>query len=447
MTDSKDELMENTSLQENTENAFMQAESLDMAAPIPPEQPVAEPLPPIMPDTTVPNPSEQPVPEHMPPVMPDIPPYMPPVVPPELPKKKSKKKLWIILSIVGALLIGAALSWFLYFDDFMAYNAAQDLLDAKKYDQAITAFAELGDFKDSKEKITECKYQKANYLLGQGEFEQAMELFEDLGNYKKSKSQILECRYGIALQLIENNEYEQAYALLKELDGYKSSASMSEKFVWKLAEEHAPGGTCHYSYDVKGNIVTKTYVDTIISYTYNKDGLLEKEEYTGNNTQTVEYTYDADKNKRTEKIISEDGETFVLTTYTYKNGELESAVQTNQDDEILSTTEYVYNSKNLLARQIYTNKEEEKTYTEYTYNGQKLMTEKKVIHPDDSEEITTYSYNADGLLIAEKFETEDVLETTEYTYDEHGNNTIILFTDTDGNELETENKYIFMMLQ
>ena len=458
MSDTHDEMMKNTNPQAPTENPFFAPASPDLGAsepaqpsveppvsqetaplPLIPSEPVSAPTPaseeviPVQPTFATEVPQEAPA---------TIPPFLPPVLPPKPKKKKSRAKFWIILSLVGVLLIAAVLAWFLYFDDLMAYNSAKDLMDAKKYDQAITAFAELGDFKDSKDMIKECKYKKANALLGKGEFEQALEQFEALGNYKNVKSKIWECKYGIASRLMEMGEYEQAYDILKALNGYKDSAVLMKKFVWRLNEEQTPDETIHYTYDVNGNILKKIYADYEINYIYDADNHLIKEEYTGDNSKTIEYTYDEKGNVLTEKRLSGSGDTYTLIKYTYDNKVLKKKIRVNEKDILLGTTEYVYNSKGSLAREIYTNASEEKQYTEYTYNEKNQLTEKKVIFPNDSEEITTYTYK-DEQLVKESTGS----KTTEYTYDEHGNQTQKTITDSDGNKRTTKYTYTFIMLQ
>ena len=59
---------------------------------------------------------------------------------------------WLVAA--GVVIIAIVV---LYFSsDFHAYNKAENLLSDGKYKDAITAFSELGDYKDSKERISEC---------------------------------------------------------------------------------------------------------------------------------------------------------------------------------------------------------------------------------------------------------------------------------------------------
>lgn len=87
-----------------------------------------------------------------------------------------------------------------------AYNAAAALAEAGKYDEAIAAFTELGDYKDSAEQtehlknsaeqIKEAAYNQAVTLSENGEFDEAYAAFEELGDYKDSETMRKLCEDG-----------------------------------------------------------------------------------------------------------------------------------------------------------------------------------------------------------------------------------------------------------
>jgi tetratricopeptide (TPR) repeat protein len=73
------------------------------------------------------------------------------------------------------------------------YNAAVDLYNAGKYEEAITAFSSLNGYKDSESQITNCetsiKDKKYNYavdLYNAGKYEEAITAFSSLNGYKDS---------------------------------------------------------------------------------------------------------------------------------------------------------------------------------------------------------------------------------------------------------------------
>ena len=123
------------------------------------------------------------------------------------------------------------------------YNDAIALMDAGKYEDAISAFEKLDGYKDSKDKISECetfiledKYQAALSLLNEGKYTEAIAAFKQLGEYKDSNAKISECQniilennYQTALSLLNKGRYTEAIAAFRKLGGYKdSNAKISE---------------------------------------------------------------------------------------------------------------------------------------------------------------------------------------------------------------------------
>ena len=79
------------------------------------------------------------------------------------------------------------------------YNAAVDLYNAGKYNEAITAFEELNGYKDSAAQITKCemaikdqKYNAAISLIEDGKYVKAYEALIDLKHYKDSAAKAKE---------------------------------------------------------------------------------------------------------------------------------------------------------------------------------------------------------------------------------------------------------------
>ena len=95
---------------------------------------------------------------------------------------------------------------------------------------AITAFNELDGFRDSEEMIIDCNYDIAVQLMNEGKYINAAQYFSRLGEYKDSKTKLSECtenfseeRYGHAVEVFNEGEYEDALTAFKELNGYKDS--------------------------------------------------------------------------------------------------------------------------------------------------------------------------------------------------------------------------------
>ncbi len=112
-------------------------------------------------------------------------------------KKMSKKKktiLIILLILIPLLLGGAVAAHFLVTEhnNSTAYDAAQTLLDERKYDEAQEAFAALGDYKNAAEKVSALQKQKDEYAaaktyLEAHQFQEAKDAFRKLGDYSDAK--------------------------------------------------------------------------------------------------------------------------------------------------------------------------------------------------------------------------------------------------------------------
>ena len=72
----------------------------------------------------------------------------------EIAKKQKKKKMIAIVSVLAAACACVAVVLFLY--KKISYNKAVKLMNAGSYDEAISMFEQLGDYKDSSEKTDAC---------------------------------------------------------------------------------------------------------------------------------------------------------------------------------------------------------------------------------------------------------------------------------------------------
>ena len=117
-------------------------------------------------------------------------------------------------------------------------NKGIDLGNLHRYEEAIAAFTELGDYEDSIQKLEECEnilsYADAIFLLDAEQYEEALAFFTTLGNYKDSAKKKVECENGIAynsaVDFIANGNYENAYNILVKLGDYKDAAEMLTHF-------------------------------------------------------------------------------------------------------------------------------------------------------------------------------------------------------------------------
>ena len=143
-----------------------------------------------------------------------------------------------------------------------------------KYTEAETAFAELGDYKDSADHVLECRYeqgtaafkrgdyavaeelllttseykdsaeyladipyQRALILQNEGKYTEAETAFAELGDYKDSADHVLECRYEQAVAAFEREDYDTSEELLLTLVDYKDSTEYLADIPYKRAME------------------------------------------------------------------------------------------------------------------------------------------------------------------------------------------------------------------
>lgn len=161
----------------------------------------------------------------------------------EVQAKKAKKIAMIAAPIVLVVIIaGVLISGYMEKND--AYNAAAALLEDHQFDDAMDAFAELGDFKDSHEQAYQnAAYQKALYLMECAEADDKAGLKVSTRTEPKPKAEdgqdgqnaAAPAQEGAApasgdgkTSSAENTTavkcYRRALAILEQLGGYKDSA-------------------------------------------------------------------------------------------------------------------------------------------------------------------------------------------------------------------------------
>ena len=88
--------------------------------------------------------------------------------------------------------------------------------------------------------IPNTKYNNALKLQNTGNYNEAIAVFTELGDYKESYEQITECKYSIAKLYLESGKYTDAYNAFKELEGYKDVNSLlngNEYLVYEAKKE------------------------------------------------------------------------------------------------------------------------------------------------------------------------------------------------------------------
>ena len=254
--------------------------------------------------------------------------------------KKTKKIAMIAAPIVVAAIVAAVLISG-RMEKSAAYNAAVALAEAGQYDEAIAAFTELGEYKDSAEQIRETQYAQAVHLVEDGEYNKATSIFTALGDYKDSKDSAEQSanagEYQDALGLLDAGRYGEARAAFEALGDYKDARTYVESFVMRITSITSGSGVTYYRYDEYGDLVsdgenTYTYSadrKTVTEegeypciYTYDDQGMLVEEEYDyWLNAFTYEYNTDGTIAARHESAIHIlSGDPFYEETITYEYG-------------------------------------------------------------------------------------------------------------------------------
>lgn len=144
-------------------------------------------------------------------------------------KQLAKVRKWLaIAAAAAAVLVAAILVTTKVIIPNSKYNTAVKLLEEEKYDEALAAFEELGDYKDAAEMKKEANYQKAVQLLECGSYDEAIAALATLGDYKDASAQATEGQkqknYHHAEELLSSQNYDAAEDIFVKLGGYKDSS-------------------------------------------------------------------------------------------------------------------------------------------------------------------------------------------------------------------------------
>lgn len=116
------------------------------------------------------------------------------------------------------------------------YMDASNLINQKKFNEARAEFEELGDFKNSKNKIIESYYEEGKFLLSEREFDAAREAFTKAGDYKDSAKKIKDVSMAEAKSLLKNEKFTEAANLYEKLGEHEESQKALFKYAKYLIE-------------------------------------------------------------------------------------------------------------------------------------------------------------------------------------------------------------------
>ena len=155
-------------------------------------------------------------------------------------KAKERKNKRLTVAFVLVVLIACVVGWFVVTRVIPnnKYQRAVALRENGQYDDAIAAFAELGDYSDAAAQNTETKYQQAVSLREAGEYESAIAVFASLNDYRDAETQIEEMKqekYQQAVTLRENGQYEEAIAAFEKLGDYSDAEVKIKEIKYQQA--------------------------------------------------------------------------------------------------------------------------------------------------------------------------------------------------------------------
>ncbi len=213
--------------------------------------------------------------------------------------KKGKSHKGLILFVLVIVLAGI-FAGYKYVPGLIKdykYDKAVALAEAENYSEAITAFKDLGEYSDSREKALECEYNHALKLEAEGKFAEAKLIFENLGDYSDSSTKAQACAYSEAKHALENKNFKVASKIFMELGDYGDSKEM----IKECSYQNALSLIENKEYKSAIEILT-----AIRKYSDSKDKILE-----------AKYMFVTDnfdkKNKTTVKYLNE------LTKENYRN--------------------------------------------------------------------------------------------------------------------------------
>ena len=136
---------------------------------------------------------------------------------------KERRKKTLTIAAVVVVMIACAIAWCIpnVIVPMINYHQAVAVRENGQYGEAAAVFAELGDYSDAAQQLSETKYQQAVALREAGQYDDAIAAFAELGDYSDAAQQLSEMKYQQANNLNAAARYDEAYAIYVTLTGYK----------------------------------------------------------------------------------------------------------------------------------------------------------------------------------------------------------------------------------
>lgn len=327
-----------------------------------------------------------------------------------------------------------------------SFQSGESLFQAEEYGRAEEVFGALSliDYPNAKEKEDEARkalleaeakkeetYQKAVALEEAEDYEQAISIYEGLGDYKDCAERAAFCnekieqetKYQTAVQKEEDGDYSGAFQLYDELGEYKDSIARASFCVKKyqalnrvIEYTSKYDNTCDeaiYTYDEQGFPQSLKKEDSQEIYTLDSDGFILAGRYEG------KWSSDEGCTRVSDIVYNEqEDEAFCKTTYRSPNNLM------HIDGEIsVEIYEYVYDEHaNILEKKV---KIADKTYEyayKYEYDAYGRIETETALRNQKVRYVEKYLYSDDGLLqqVKQFNSSGECTRTDTYTYVYYG---------------------------
>ncbi len=147
-------------------------------------------------------------------------------------KLLSKKVLPAMIAGVAVIITGIILI-IIFNSPAFIYKRAENYLEKNKYDQAISCYEKLEDYKDSQDKCKQAYLGAGKEAIASGEYQKALELLqkasgEELNDY---------IQYANALIALNNGELDTAISGLMSLGDFEEAKSFLNEANYQKAEK------------------------------------------------------------------------------------------------------------------------------------------------------------------------------------------------------------------
>jgi antitoxin component YwqK of YwqJK toxin-antitoxin module len=200
-----------------------------------------------------------------------------------------------------------------------------------------------------------------------------------------------------------------------------------------------------FNYDPAGRLAAQLYFtepdepSEQVTFERDEKGVVLKDvrKYLDGSTDTTVYSYD-DQGQLKDKITRDDEGIIDLAEQFSWNGKYLLKHETRDGEgNIVSLEEFRYDEKGNVVEHFQTDEEtgeNRKTVTAYDAEGRKTG-EEVYSEEGDLLEKSTYVLDESGRVVSSEYDSAQKWSTTEYQYDERGNNLGHLETDDEGNQL------------